>query len=180
MPKKKIATATKTGKKTRAKKKTGSAETAMTKAAFIRSLPRSTPAEEVVAKGAEANLKFTKEYVWGVRSKGKTKKSSGKKASKKTTAKSASTATGKGDKKSRVLQLVAKHPDWSRAKVAEAAGCTPNHVYTVLKESGQNGEKSAAAPSNGVVGAFYKAVKSIGGVGKAKELLANIEAYENA
>lgn len=175
MPKKKTA-ARKTNDK---KKRRGVAEPAMTKAAFIRSLPRSTPAEEVVAKGAEANLKFTKEYVWGVRSKGK-KKSAAKRASKKTAAKGASTATAKGDKKSRVLQLVAKHPGWSKAKVAEAAGCTPNHVYTVLKESEQDGGKSAAAPSNGVVGAFYKAVKSIGGVGKAKELLANIEAYENA
>lgn len=41
----------------------------------------------------------------------------------------------------------------------------------------------ATAPrssSNGAIIAFYRAVKGIGGVSKAKELLVNIEAFENA
>jgi hypothetical protein len=36
------------------------------------------------------------------------------------------------------------------------------------------------APANGAVTAFYRAVKGIGGVARAKELIANIEAFQNA
>lgn len=37
-----------------------------------------------------------------------------------------------------------------------------------------------AATNNGNVTAFYRAVKGVGGIAQAKQLLANIEAYENA
>ena len=40
------------------------------KSAFIRSLPRSLPASEVVAKGKAAGLTFSDNYVHTIRSKG--------------------------------------------------------------------------------------------------------------
>jgi hypothetical protein len=46
------------------------AKGAVSKAAFVRSLPRSTPAKDVVAKAKAAGLKLNSEYVYKVRSKG--------------------------------------------------------------------------------------------------------------
>jgi hypothetical protein len=40
--------------------------------------------------------------------------------------------------------------------------------------------KASRGSSGDAIIAFYRAVKSVGGVGRAKELLANIEAFENA
>lgn len=37
-----------------------------------------------------------------------------------------------------------------------------------------------SSPTNGATTEFYRAVKKVGGVPKAKELLANIEAFQNA
>lgn len=180
-------------KNTSAKKKISSKkERKQTKADFVRSMPTDMSAKDVIAKGKEAGISLTEDAVYKTRSldKARTKKKSSGKA--KGTVKSASTkkATGNGsakprgkspDKKNRVLELASKHPDWPKSKIAEAVGCTPNYVYSVLNEGahGTSRKSGAASASNGVVTAFYRAVKSVG-VAKAKELLANIEAYENA
>jgi hypothetical protein len=67
-------------KKTAAKKattrKTASTPNGMSKAAFVRSLPASTPAKEVVAKAAEKRIKLTEAYVYNVRATTKAAKKS--------------------------------------------------------------------------------------------------------
>jgi hypothetical protein len=177
MPKKKTA-----GKKTSAKKASGTAaEPTMSKAAFVRSQPRDMPTDAVIAKAKEAGLTIDAQTVY----KHRPKKKGAKKSSvspKKTTAKRASGTTAKGEKGNRVRALAAKHPEWPKSKIAKRVGCTPNYVYSVLKDAGQGGTNRSIGPSssNGSISAFYRAVKTVGGVGKAKELLANIEAYENA
>lgn len=182
MPRSKKKAAT---KESRAKKAGGpAAEPTMSKAAFVRSLPRSMPAAEVIAKAAEVGITLNAETVYGSRAKAKMKRAKKSEASpKKATGKRSSRAGGRGGKKERVLELVAKHPNWTKKKIAETVGCAVNYVYSVLGESGQVGEavKSNGVPaSNGAVTAFYRAVKGIGGVAKAKELIANIEAFQNA
>jgi len=59
-----------------AKKKTKSAFGA--KAAFVRSVPRETPAKEVVALGKKKGLTLTDAYVYSVRSSGAPKGKKGK------------------------------------------------------------------------------------------------------
>jgi predicted ribonuclease toxin of YeeF-YezG toxin-antitoxin module len=181
MPKK-----TTTAKKATARK-TSTTKTKVTKADFVRSQPSDMPAKDLIAKAKEAGIKLTEDTIYKTRSqdKKKAKKSGGKKAVPVASAKT----TSRGDKKQRVLDLAAKHPDWSKSKIAETVGCTPNYVYSVLGESGQGkgavsrrvaGTSNGHSRSNGAVTAFYKAVKGVGGVLKAQELLATIEAFQNA
>lgn len=175
MPKKKTA------KGTSAKKKTSSvAEPAMTKAAFVRTQPRDMPADEVIAKAKEAGLTIDAQTVY----KHRPKKKGAKKSSalpKKTATGGGSRSTRRGAKKSRVLALVAKNPTWGAEQVANAAKCSTTYVYSVWREK-PNGASPAttASPTNGATTEFYRAVKKVGGVSKAKELLANIEAFQNA
>jgi hypothetical protein len=60
----------------------------MTKADFVRSLPVTTPAKEVVAKAKEAGIALTDMYVYNVRStsKASAKKGNGRKPSSRTVA----------------------------------------------------------------------------------------------
>lgn len=175
MPKK----AKKTAAKKKAAKRTASAKPEQTKADFVRSQPADMPAKEVEVKANAAGMTLSEGYVDKIRSNDriKQKKSSVKVASKKTTSSRAS----RGAKKERVLKLVAENPDWTAEQVAKAAKCSATYVYSVWR-SKPAASTSRATTTNGsaAVTAFYRAVKGIGGVPKAKELLANIEAYENA
>ena len=117
-------------KKNAAAKKTGAKKTTMTKAAFVRSLPASTPAKEVVAKAAETGIKLDDTYVYKIRTL---------------------------DKK--------------------AAGKTKGSKATKGKPGPK--PKVASSASNGAVTEFYRVLKRVG-VSKAKELIANIEAFQNA
>jgi hypothetical protein len=69
-----------------------------------------------------------------------------------------------GDKGSAVLDLIKKHPDWTRAQIAEAVGCTPQRVGEVVR----------AAVSEGVTEAFAfaSARRPAKGVGSVKGELA--------
>jgi hypothetical protein len=118
-PKKKVST-----------KKTGAKKTTMTKASFVRSLPSSTPAKEVVAKAAEAGIELDDTYVYKIR----------------TLDKKAAKTTGRKGRASKY---------------------------------GPKPKAAAASVSNGVVTEFYRVLKRVG-VAKAKELIANIEAFQNA
>ena len=118
-------------KKKAAAKKTGAKKTTMTKAAFVRSLPPSTPAKEVVAKAAETGIKLDDTYVYKIRTL---------------------------DKK--------------------AAGKTKGSKATKGKP-GPKPKVAASSVSNGAVTEFYRVLKRVG-VSKAKELIANIEAFQNA
>jgi hypothetical protein len=144
----------------------------VTKAAFVRSLPASMPAKEVIAKGKEQGLTLTEDTVYKTRSLANAKK-----------ARKVTAAKGKGkrgSKKARVLEQVAAHPDWTADRIAKAAGATASYVYAVWRK-GTNGKgKAFPSSSNGATTEFYRAVKRVGGVAKAKELLATIEAYESA
>jgi hypothetical protein len=168
------------GKKVAAKKAaSASAEPNMTKTAFVRLQPRDMPAAEVIAKAAEAGITLTKAAVYEIRTKSKPsakKKSSGGK-------KKSAKAGPRGDKKQRVLDLAAEHPDWTKSKIAKSVGCAVNYVYDVLGKSGQSGgaaKSNGTHASNGATTAFYRAVKAVGGIVQAKALLANIEAFQNA
>jgi hypothetical protein len=48
------------------------------KAAFVRGLPRETPAKEVVAQAAKKGLKLSENYVYTIRSSGSSKAAKGK------------------------------------------------------------------------------------------------------
>lgn len=137
MPKKKTA------------KKTASKKPTMTKADFVRSLPATTPAKEVVVKAKEAKISLTEDYVYKTRSLDK--KGKGKKAGKAGTA-APPKARGKApDKKQRVLALKAENPGWTADQIAKAAKCSTTYVYSVWggsKKSGgsANGSMTAKSP----------------------------------
>lgn len=184
MPRSKKKAAT---KKSSAKKASGAAaEPTMSKAAFVRSQPKDMPADEVIEKAKAVGITLTAGAVYSSRSKAKGKKKGATKSStspkKKNTAKPSSGTTARGDKKERVLEVAAEHPTWPKSKIAEKVGCTANYVYSVINGAVQGGGSKGAAPphANGALAAFYRAVKGIGGVAKAKELIANIEAFQNA
>lgn len=84
-------------------------------------------------------------------------------------------------KKDHVLAVVAKNPSWNAQEVAEAAGCTPNYVYSVWgKPKRKRGSKGSSSGAGGATDTeFYRVLKRVG-VARAKELIANIEAYESA
>ena len=84
-------------------------------------------------------------------------------------------------KKDHVLAVVAKNPSWNAQQVAEAAGCTPNYVYSVWgKPKRQRATKGSSSGAGGATDTeFYRVLKRVG-VARAKELIANIEAYESA
>jgi hypothetical protein len=164
----------------------------MTKAAFVRSMPADMPAKDVVAKGAEAKIKLTDDYVYSVRSNSKKAKKksvagakrTGKKTATNSGANSSASSKAKGrspEKKKRVIELVAAHPDWTAEKISDAVGCSVNYVYAVKSEQHGPARKAAGSTSsaNGAVTDFYRALKRLG-VDKAKELIAGIEAYETA
>lgn len=176
----------KKAKKTAAKKKaakTSSKAPEQVKADFVRSQSLEMPAKEVEAKAKAAGITLSDGYVYKIRSndRKKQKKPSPKAASKK--ASGGRVSTGRGAKKSRVLDLVAKNPSWGAEQIAKAAGCSATYVYSVWREK-PNGASPAttvsSSPTNGATTEFYRAVKKVGGVPKAKELLANIEAFQNA
>ena len=56
------------------------------KAAFVRGVPRETPAKEVVAQAAKKGLKLTENYVYTIRSSGSSKAAKGKPGRKGTSA----------------------------------------------------------------------------------------------
>jgi uncharacterized membrane protein YgaE (UPF0421/DUF939 family) len=81
--------------------KSTAAEPALSKAGFIRQFPTDTPADDVVALGAEAGLTLTKKMVWTVQSELRhPKKASSKKASSKSSSKKNKTAKKAAAKKS--------------------------------------------------------------------------------
>ena len=55
-----------------AKKKSASKKKAISKTSYIRNLPHSMPAKDVVEKGRADGLKLSIAYIYGVRSKSKT------------------------------------------------------------------------------------------------------------
>jgi hypothetical protein len=158
------------------------------KAAFVRSLPADMPAKEVIAKAKEAGIELNDMTVYKTRSlanrgaKGKRAGAAKKKASAKAVSTSPNARGRSPDKKNRVLDLAAKNPAWSADQVAKAAKCSTNYVYSVwrTKEPKPPGSKQAGrASGNGAVTDFYRVLKKVG-VDKAKELIANIEAFQNA
>jgi hypothetical protein len=171
-----------------AAKKASAKKATMPKATFVRSQPEDMPAEEVIAKGKARGILLNKMAVYKARSNARKAANKSSASANGTGPKPAANGAPKGkgkgkapDKKNRVLKLLAQHPTWKKTKIAEKAHCTPNYVYSVLSESGQTGGKSAGpAAGNGAMMGFYRAVKSVGGIGKAKELLANIEAFQSA
>lgn len=76
-------------------------------------------------------------------------------------------------KKDRVLRLVASNPTWSAKQVADAARCTLNYVYSVW------GKPKRRRASGAADAEFSRVLKRVG-LARAKELIATIEAYENA
>ncbi len=88
------------------------------------------------------------------------------------------------EKKTRVLELVKKHPTWSAQEIAIAAKCSLNYVHLVWGKPKRARKKRKRGSASSSVGTgndaeFFSVVKRIG-VSRAKELIANIEAYENA
>lgn len=166
-------------------KKTSASKPVQTKADFVRSLPSSTPAKDVVAKAKEANVSLTEDYVYKTRSldnkaKGKKKPASGKKSSQK--ASTASKARGRApDKKNRVLELKAKNPSWSADQIASAANCSTTYVYSVWGGSKKRrGSANGSAKPKSPVTQHVDHVRALRGVilhvgiDRAKEMLDEI------
>lgn len=80
-------------------------------------------------------------------------------------------------KKDRVLTVVAENPLWTAQQVATAAKCTLNYVYSVWGKPKR--KRGSVSLPDATVADFYRALKRVG-VPRAKELIAAIEAYENA
>lgn len=79
--KKRSAASAKAAPAPAAKTASPSAKTAATKADFVRTMPRSMPAKEVVATAKAAGVQITEKYVYNVRSDSKTGKAAVKKPS---------------------------------------------------------------------------------------------------
>lgn len=125
-----------------AAKKTSAKKAKMTKADFIRSLPGGLSAKEVIAKGKEAGLTLTEDAIYKTRSLDK-KRAEKKTASKKATSGRTKPRGRSPDKKQRILELVAQHPDWTAHQVANAAKSSTAHVYSVW------GSKERGGAANG-------------------------------
>jgi hypothetical protein len=104
--------------------KSTAAEPALSKAGFIRQFPTDTPADDVVALGAEAGLTLTKKMVWTVQSelrhpkKASSKKpssSSKKKATKKAAKKPTKKAAAKKSAKKTAKKKAAPKPTATKA-----------------------------------------------------------------
>jgi hypothetical protein len=167
---------------------------APSKADFIRSQPLDMPAKEVVAKAAEAKITLSEAHVHVVRSADKTKAKKKNNASKsaptptKTSAKKSSRKRGrKSKKKGVVLKLLAENPTWSAEQIAKAAGASTAYVYGLKRENKGGPAKTATvtraktpmANTSASTMEFYRVLKRVG-VDEAKQLIANIEAYERA
>lgn len=171
----------KKAKKSATKKKSAPSGATVSKASFVRSQPTDMPTADVIAKAKEAGITLNAQTVYRHRSSAKTKGAKKSSASPKKTAAAGASRPNRGAKKSRVLDLVAKNPSWGAEQIAKAARCSTTYVYSVWREK-PNGASPAttSSPTNGATTEFYRAVKKVGGVPKAKELLANIEAFQNA
>ncbi len=87
-------------------------------------------------------------------------------------------------KKSLVLSLVVANPSWTAEQVAKAAGSSTAYVYSVWKKKRAAAPKKAGRPAgsppqSAATTEFYKVLKRVG-VERAKQLIANIEAFQNA
>ncbi len=164
-----------------AAKKTAKKKTTASKADFVRSLPLATSGKDAVAKAKAAGIALTEAYVYKIRTldkKGtKGKKAAGKKSAKKAATPSPKTRGRSPDKRNHVLKVVAENPTWSAEQVAKAVKCSKNYVYSVWGKAQPRGNGTASGDKRTTE--FYRVLKRVG-VPKAKELIANIEAYENA
>ncbi len=179
------------------------AKKTQTKAAFVRALPHTMPAKDVVAKASEAKIKLDADYVYKVRSTANDKKSKSSRKSKaktvtvamKATAPAASTSKvskvrgRKPTKKTHVLALQAQNPTWTADQIAKAANASTALVYAVWKKRPKGAKtspakkvhaRSSSASTHGEsTTEFYRVLKRVG-VERAKQLIANIEEFQNA
>jgi hypothetical protein len=138
------------------------------KSAFVRKQPLSMGPSEVVEKAKKRGITLTAQYVSTIRSKerkGKGSKSAPKRG------RVVATGAKKGkppEKAQRVSDLMAQHPDWTKAKIAEAVPCTPGYVYSVMRGTGKGRTRSTkgVAPwsksTDGDHAAFYRFAKRVG------------------
>lgn len=170
------------------KKKSAAKKPKQSKSDFVRSLAADTPAKEVVNKAKAAGITLTEDYTYKVRSLDNQRKAKGNKTGAGKSAKKAAPASVKArgrspDKRNRVLELVGKNPSWSADQVAKAAGCSPAYVYSVWRKpkgsKTKRAEKITRSANGDAVTEFYRALKRVG-VEQAKELIANVEAFQKA
>lgn len=172
-------------KKSIKKKAKKTSKLKVNKAAFVRELPPDMPAKDVVKKAKAKGLEMKENYVYRARSLGDGKKRSASKKMAKTK-KVSTTRNPRGkppEKREHLLKLVAEHPDWTANEIAKAVPCSPSYVFTNWGKS-RSPRKTGRRPvatgtTSSDVTEFCRLVKKLG-VALAKELLENIEAYENA
>jgi hypothetical protein len=152
-PKKSKKPAKKKAPSARRRKRTATKEK-VNKSAFVRKHSSLKPAE-VVEKANAAGFDLAPSYVSNIRSQDKKK---GKGAKRVAASKRSRGAVGgkRGkppEKKQRVLDLIAEHPDWTTARIAKEAGSSATYAYAVKRgQGGGTKRRQGTAPDAGVVG----------------------------
>ncbi len=147
------------------------------KSAFIRSLPATMPAVDVVAKAKAANLKLTPAFVYAIRSKSRNKAPGAKGAKR-----GPKPATGKQS----ASEFVRAQPASMKASEVVQAGAkqgikfSTNLVYAVRSSgkkpgAGRGGRRGGAAPSGGGEATFRQIALDLG-IARARHLLDGLEA----
>ncbi len=151
------------------------------KSAFIRSLPASMPAADVVAKAKAANLKLTPAFVYAIRSKSRNKSSSGAKRGPKP-------ATGKPS----ASEFVRSQPASMKASEVVAAGAkqgikfSTNLVYAIRSSGSKPGAarggrrgrgrgRAVAAGGGGHHETTFRQLALNLGIARAREVLDSLE-----
>ncbi len=153
------------------------------KADFVRSLPSSMSAKDVVAKAKAAKISLTEDYVYKTRSldnkRGNRKQKIVTSASDRAMPSGAKTPRKGSNKRSRVLEVAASNPSWNAKEVAKEARASVAYVYSVWRKPESRSSASAEPAGSATITEFYRVLKRIG-VHQARELITHFEAMQNA
>jgi hypothetical protein len=170
-----------------AKKKTSSPTKRITKTAFVKSLPKDTPAKEVVEKAMAHGIEISEGYVYEIRSAAKRPKKGGKATSrttapKKSTSKRGPTKGAATSKRGFIESLPASTPVAEVVAAAKKAGLAISNNYVYFLRSGSKkktkalGKHSPAKSNDGSVEARFVDLALDVGLARAEEMLRSLRA----